>query len=237
MSRMYQRGQVPPTVDDYIKEQYEFCKRDGECAYNQKAVERALKLCAIVSSMDKLAASSILDVGCRDGFSIATFEDRLEGTRVVGIDIVPEFVANAKKVANEVYLMDAHKLDFKDNEFDYVFSSHTLEHCHTPMQALSEMKRVALKGLYLALPLEPTWSTEANHSHYVSTIDPLVWANMVSDENWLVTGVEVSAFSDIELTAMRRADMLAAYKEATSPEQKREICNELSRSNRFRRSV
>lgn len=162
---------------------------------------------AVIKGVEGLKPKSILDVGCRDGFALATFESELDDTRIVGIDIVPEFVEAARKVANEVYVMDAHALTFADKEFDYVFSSHTLEHCYDHELALREMKRLATKGLFLVVPIEPEAATACNHSHYFSTTDPLIWANMVSDENWVVTGVEVSSFSDVIITAIPRSNL------------------------------
>jgi ubiquinone/menaquinone biosynthesis C-methylase UbiE len=41
---------------------------------------------------------------------------------------------------------DAHKLPFKDNEFDNVLCTEVLEHLHTPVVAIAEMARVLKDG-------------------------------------------------------------------------------------------
>lgn len=56
-----------------------------------------------------------------------------------------------KKVRNFV-LADACNLPFKENAFDYVYSSHVLEHLPNPLQAVQEMRRVCGKKTFLILP-------------------------------------------------------------------------------------
>ena len=43
-------------------------------------------------------------------------------------------------------VMDAHNLDFLDNQFDLVIMSHTAEHFLNPIRALSECRRVLKEG-------------------------------------------------------------------------------------------
>lgn len=89
--------------------------------------------------------STILDIGCGDGESVRTLRD-MGFANVVGIDIASE--------SPDVAQGDMHALEFADNSFDIVFSSHSLEHAHDPLQALSEFCRVLKPDgqLYLVLP-------------------------------------------------------------------------------------
>lgn len=50
-----------------------------------------------------------------------------------------------------LYVCDAAELPFGDNEFDFVFSSHTIEHISRLPEALNEMSRVGKKG-FIAVP-------------------------------------------------------------------------------------
>lgn len=50
-----------------------------------------------------------------------------------------------------LYVCDAAELPFEDNEFDFVFSSHTLEHVTKLKEALDEISRVGKKG-FIAVP-------------------------------------------------------------------------------------
>ena len=58
------------------------------------------------------------------------------------------------------------KLPFKDNEFDFVFASHVLEHIKNVKIFISELERVAKKG-YLELPtkLEDNFCFENRTDH------------------------------------------------------------------------
>ena len=51
----------------------------------------------------------------------------------------------------KLYTCDAAELPFEDNEFDFVFSSHTIEHITRLPEALDEMSRVGKKG-FIAVP-------------------------------------------------------------------------------------
>jgi SAM-dependent methyltransferase len=62
-------------------------------------------------------------------------------------DILKEFI-KAKWIGCDIVktqktdYADAHELPYKDEEFDIVFCSHTLEHCISPAIVLYEMRRV-----------------------------------------------------------------------------------------------
>lgn len=86
----------------------------------------------------------ILDVGCRDNKGQAVFE--ILGMVWIGIDKKPLDMT-------KVFTMDMTRLDFRDENFDFVFICHSLEHCENPLQALREFKRVLVKGGYLFISL------------------------------------------------------------------------------------
>ena len=92
----------------------------------------------------------ILDVGCGSGFFSILLAK--EGHQVVGTDLTPEMVVNAKKLAKEeqveptFLVMDAEKLEFEDASFDMVISRNltwTLPHAE---EAYQEWKRVLKPG-------------------------------------------------------------------------------------------
>lgn len=83
----------------------------------------------------------VLDVGCGTG-QVANFLQE-KGYKVVGIDISPLFIKQAKKSGKANFrVMDSNKIEFKDNYFDAVISAETIEHITQPERALSEMARV-----------------------------------------------------------------------------------------------
>lgn len=91
------------------------------------------------------SAKTVLCVGCRDDSEVIQFNKA--GLNAVGIDIANE--------SNYIKKLDAHKMleEFEPNSFDIVFSSHSLEHMHDPYKVLSNIRKVATKGLFIALPL------------------------------------------------------------------------------------
>ena len=73
-------------------------------------------------------------------------------TKIIDVNIVPERLGQP---TNADYLTDATNLYFaKDGEFDFVCSSHVLEHIASPIKALYEWKRVIREGglIYCGVP-------------------------------------------------------------------------------------
>lgn len=73
-------------------------------------------------------------------------------TKIIDVNIVPERLGQPTKAD---YLTDATNLYFaKDGEFDFVCSSHVLEHIANPIKALCEWKRVIREGgiIYCGVP-------------------------------------------------------------------------------------
>lgn len=83
---------------------------------------------------------NILVVGCGNGREALEIQN-LTGTKVIGVDINPNFDQEIKK---RVLLVtgDATSLGFDDKSFDLVYSYHVLEHIPNYERALLESKRV-----------------------------------------------------------------------------------------------
>ena len=113
--------------------------------------------------------NSILCIGCRHDSEVAQFHKASK--RAVGIDI-----ANETELIRKI---DAHELDqhFKPNTFDLVYAAHSLEHMHTPEKVLANIRRVAKKGVFIALPL-PHKSGEAV---IPSVNHPAIYDVMITD--------------------------------------------------------
>ena len=85
--------------------------------------------------------SSILDVGCNDGYMVKVFQD--EGKKAAGINdsLMPVDWAYIEDNNLAVLQGDMHNMDFPDAVFEAVWCRHTLEHSFAPLQVLAEVNR------------------------------------------------------------------------------------------------
>ena len=111
----------------------------------------------------KAAPRSILDVGCGEGVLTCQWADRLDGGRIVGIDLDdPKLSAewDTRRRDNLEYRVEeATSLSFADDEFDVAAAIEVLEHVPEPEATLAEMARVAERYLLVSVPREPIWRT------------------------------------------------------------------------------
>jgi 2-polyprenyl-3-methyl-5-hydroxy-6-metoxy-1,4-benzoquinol methylase len=110
---------------------------------------------------DRIAPRSILDVGCGEGVLTCQWAERLDGGRIVGIDLDdPKLRAEWDKRRRpnlEYRAEEATSLPFADDEFDVATAIEVLEHVPEPEATLSEMARVAERYLLVSVPREPIW--------------------------------------------------------------------------------
>jgi 2-polyprenyl-3-methyl-5-hydroxy-6-metoxy-1,4-benzoquinol methylase len=109
----------------------------------------------------KVAPRSILDVGCGEGVLTSEWAERLDGGRIVGIDLEdPKLKAEWEQRRHpnlEYRVEEATSLSFADGEFDMASAIEVLEHVPEPEATLSEMARVAERYLLVSVPREPIW--------------------------------------------------------------------------------
>jgi len=104
----------------------------------------------------KVSGGRILEVGTGRGHMAVTLAKN--GLKVVSIDLDTEAQDAAKlklkslKLDKSVSLknMNAERLKYKDNSFDYVISVNFIHHAKNPVKCLKEMIRVAKNKLIIA---------------------------------------------------------------------------------------
>ena len=87
----------------------------------------------------------ILEIGCGRGVALAYFAAHLSPQSLVGVDIDPQALGQARRQLPEsvaLVLGDARELPFPDASFDLVVDFGTLFHIAHPERALGEISRV-----------------------------------------------------------------------------------------------
>lgn len=108
-----------------------------------------------------------IDVGCGD--------EKISDN-AIGLDKVNHPCVTICQELNDLKL-------FGTKQFDFVFSSHFLEHIENPKAMLKEMKRVLKKDGYLVLYLpDPTKYTEDNPEH-IELWQPQQFKDIISELN------------------------------------------------------
>ena len=90
-------------------------------------------------------SKSVLCLGCRDVSELILFESN--DLKARGIDVAIEtdkiIKAPAEKMLNH----------FTENQFDFIYASHSLEHVLIPEIVMKNIRLVSKKGCYVILPL------------------------------------------------------------------------------------
>jgi SAM-dependent methyltransferase len=113
------------------------------------------------------APTSLLDVGCGEGVLVHKWAQRLDGARVVGVDLEEESIQagwSERQAPNLEYRVmqpgaagRAEGLPFADAEFDLASAIEVLEHVPDPEHTVAEMARCAERHLLVSVPREPLW--------------------------------------------------------------------------------
>lgn len=94
---------------------------------------------------------ALLELGCGSGAYLDLMR-ALGWRRVVGVDVSESAVRRVHEVLGiEAYLGDIREHGLPDQSFDAVSMSHTLEHLHDPVAALSEIRRLTKPGGRVAI--------------------------------------------------------------------------------------
>jgi 2-polyprenyl-3-methyl-5-hydroxy-6-metoxy-1,4-benzoquinol methylase len=107
----------------------------------------------------------VLDVACGRGYLCNLMAER--GLEVVGCDVAVS--SSPRDASGPVQWVNGNveELPFRDNIFDTVVSTHTLEHVQQLARAIDELRRVAHNRIVLVVPRQrPYLATFNQHIHF-----------------------------------------------------------------------
>jgi SAM-dependent methyltransferase len=102
-------------------------------------------------------SSSVLEIGCGEGFVSGQLSERHAGESYVGVDLSAADIANlkAKFPALEAHEGSIYDLSFLGREFDVVVCAEVLEHLDDPGAALEQIVARKPRRVILSVPHEP----------------------------------------------------------------------------------
>lgn len=104
------------------------------------------------------AALTVLDIGCSNGALGASIRDASPGRYVVGVEVDPTFVVEAKRRLDRVICADLNAIEwsktFCDQKFDCIIFADVLEHLADPFRHVLEAHRFLHPGgcIIISLP-------------------------------------------------------------------------------------
>ncbi|HMQ63711.1 MAG TPA: methyltransferase domain-containing protein [Flavilitoribacter sp.] len=107
----------------------------------------------VISLMEIGAGKKYLDIGCSSGFLLSELIDSgAAPDQVYGVDISDEAIAACKaKGLDQVFKMDATRIELPENHFDYIVASDCLEHLNEDRRALDNWQKLLKPGGRLIL--------------------------------------------------------------------------------------
>ena len=135
------------------------------------------------------AGARILDVGSAKGFLLYEFTKLLPDVAVVGIDVSKYCIDNSKEeIKNKLFVCDAAKMSFKENEFDLVIAINTIHNLpfEACMKATRDIERIG-KNKYIQVD---AWRNEEERENFRAW--QLTGGFYDDEENWVALGTAFS---------------------------------------------
>lgn len=113
-----------------------------------------LRCAAAWSVFPKGEVSSVLDVGCGDGYFCHWISRKTALARVAGVDISEPRLARARSRFPDIEYTQGiiPELPFGDAEFELTTCIEVIEHLPDPLLALGELKRITSKHVVITVP-------------------------------------------------------------------------------------
>ncbi len=114
------------------------------------------------------SANSVLDVGCAAGGSFDFCREAKSNIKYTGIDISKELINIANKLHPEglFFEYDGHKITFKENKFDLVFSIGVLHHLHHWREIIKQMVKCSSNSTIFDIRLTNNETLDDSKKYY-----------------------------------------------------------------------
>ena len=149
----------------------------------------------IKNNLTFLQGQTVLDIGCQEGFFTLLLDDL--GTKVTSMDCYNKTTRKfAWKLFNyhgEFIHENVYQLGNSYDDYDYVWFSDVLVHLENPLYALSNIRKVARKGILLGVdatdeitPMESVWEEYSENREVL----PMMYQPTINGEEsiyfWLI---------------------------------------------------
>ena len=154
----------------------------------------------VIARMGIKPGDQMLDMGCGNGWATRLLAKSSPGGRAVGIDVAPAMIKQAEELHSftiraRYEVMPFEALDFKDGQFERVFSMEALYYAVDLDKVLAEMHRV----------LKPGGSVDVIMDYYADNPGCATWADalgvpmhLLSKDEWKAR-FEAAGFTDVTL--------------------------------------
>ena len=154
------------TEDRLAREDYSHLSPTG-----QRLVSRFRE--ATLERITASAPASVLEVGCGQGWLLASIAEALPNASLAGLDIREDAIAFARTLVPSAVLVtgDAARLPYETAMFDVAACSEVLEHVDDPSAVLSEIRRVGRGRAVISVPHDPWfWGANLLRGKYLKTL-------------------------------------------------------------------
>jgi len=113
------------------------------------------KIANLTNFLHKTGITEVLEIGCGKGVALNDLAQEYPSIQFKGVDLKTEGSVHSENV--NMYPMDAHNLQFADNQFDLVFSFFTFAYLVDKIKALKEVYRVLKPNGQALIHLNPIY--------------------------------------------------------------------------------
>ncbi len=180
--------------EEYLADQNSDSSWSHASPWGDSAAGKFVKFGDWLDSEDRLCHDdTVADFGGNDGYASYKFY-LSHKIRPLVVDCEPKRLYYAEKAFKLQTLRTfIESMPLKDDQIDWGFCSHTLEHMRDPPRALREMSRVVKRGCYFVLPLESLAHARKNPAHAVCYPRAAGWRSLLEGNGWnVVIGRKVS---------------------------------------------